>query len=163
MFVRKLESGDWQIYRDLRLEALRLNAGVYGSSYEREKLRSDEAWKEDLSGQSSAFFGLFYGDVLIGSGGIFMQDSASKTGMLIGGYIREAYRGQGFSRLIYEARIEWAKQSGLFDRIVVGHREGNEASRRANQAFGFQLIGEIYHVFGNGEQAKHMQYQLRLV
>ena len=33
MFVRKLEKNDWQTYKALRLEALRLHADVYGSTY----------------------------------------------------------------------------------------------------------------------------------
>lgn len=162
MFVRKLNGEDWQIYKALRLEALRLHADVFGTSYQDMVDRPDAEWQAALEGSTQAFFGLFDDDVMIGSGGVFMQDASSKTGMLIGGYIREAYRGKGYSRLIYTARIEWAKQSGLYDRLVIGHRKGNEASRRANQAFGFQPIGEVDYVFGNGETAKDMQYELRL-
>ena len=132
MFVRKLENEDWKAYKALRLEALRLHADKYGSSYEENVGRSDAEWQDDLCGASQAFFGLFDGDEMVGSGGIFMKGEASKCGILIGGYIRKEYRGKGYSRLIYEARIEWARDSGLFDRLLIGHRKGNEASRRAN-------------------------------
>ena len=131
MFVRKLENEDWKAYKALRLEALRLHADKYGSSYEENVGRSDAEWQDDLCGASQAFFGLFDGDEMVGSGGIFMKGEASKCGILIGGYIRKEYRGKGYSRLIYEARIEWARDSGLFDRLPIGHRKGNEASRTA--------------------------------
>ena len=162
MFVRKFNGEDWQIYKALRLEALRLHADVFGTSYQDMVERPDAEWQAALEGSTQAFFGLFDGDVMIGSGGVFMQDASSKTGMLIGGYIREAYRGKGYSRLIYAARIQWAKESGLFDRLLIGHRKGNEASRRANQAFGFQFIGEREYIFGDGSKGIDMQYELRI-
>lgn len=162
MFVRKLMPQDWPLYKTMRLEALRLHGDVYGTSYKEMADRTDAEWEAILAQEDSAFFVLFDGDGIIGIGGVFTQDKSTRTGMLIAGYIREAYRGRGLSRLLYQARIDWAKQSGLFDRLLIGHREGNEASRRANQAFGFQPIGMIDYVFGNGETAKDHQYELRL-
>lgn len=162
MFVRKLEAADWAAYKALRLEALCLHEDVYGTSYQEMRDRPDSEWEDIVSKDNAAFFGLFDGDTIVGIGGIFTQDAASRTGMLIGGYIREAYRGRGLSRLLYQARIDWAKESGLFDRLVIGHREGNEASRRANHAFGFQPIGIIEYTFGNGDIAKDHQYELRI-
>lgn len=162
MFVRKLAPQDWPLYKYIRLEALRLHQDVYGTSYKEMCDRPDAEWKNILLKNDSAFFGLFDGANIVGLGGIFTQDTNTRTGMLIAGYIREAYRGRNLSRLLYQARIDWAQESGLFDRLVIGHREGNEASRRANQAFGFQPIGVIDYVFGNGETAKDHQYELRI-
>ncbi len=162
MFVRKFNAGDWHEYKAIRLEALRLHPDVYGDTYENMASREDSEWKMIVSGHNSAFFGLYDNNVLIGSSGIFLQDEASKTGVLIGGYIRKEYRGQKLSRLLYQARIDWARESGLFDRLVIGHKKGNEASRRANQAFGFIPIGEIEYKFGDGQTAINLQYEMRL-
>jgi len=162
MFVRKFEAADWAEYKAMRLEALHLHEDVYGTSYNDMLSRPDAEWQTMLGKDDQAFFGLFDGDTVIGIGGIFTHNSEIRTGILIAGYIREAYRGRGLSRLLYQARIDWAKESGRFDRLVIGHREGNEASRRANQAFGFQPIGVIDYTFGNGDIAKDHQYELRL-
>ncbi len=163
MFVRKFEASDWAFYKTMRLEALQLHQDVYGTSYDDMASRTDAEWQDIVSQDNSAFFGLFDGDQIIGIGGVFTQDASTRTGMLIAGYIRKEYRGQGLSRFLYQARIDWARQSGLFDRLLIGHREGNEASRRANQAFGFKPIGVIDYMFGNGETAKDYQYELRLI
>lgn len=162
MFVRHLKAQDWPLYKHIRLEALRLHEDVYGTSFKEMCERHGSEWEDIVSQTDSAFFGLFDSDAIVGTGGIFTHKTEERTGVLIGAYIREAYRGRGLSRLLYQARIDWAKQSGLFDRLLIGHREGNEASRRANQAFGFQPIGMIDYVFGNGETAKDHQYELRL-
>lgn len=163
MFVRKLSRQDWPLYKNIRLEALRLHSDVYGTSYKDMCDRPDAEWESILSQEDAAFFGLFDDRAIVGLGGVFTQDKSTRTGMLIAGYIREEYRGRGLSKLIYQARIDWARQSGLFDRLLIGHREGNEASRRANQAFGFKPIGVIDYMFGNGETAKDYQYELRLI
>ena len=162
MFVRRLTPEDWPLYKEIRLEALRLHSDVYGTSYKDMCERPDAEWESILSQQDAAFFGLFDDQAIVGLGGVFTQDKSTRTGMLIAGYIREEYRGKGLSKLIYQARIDWAKESGLFDRLLIGHREGNEASRRANQAFGFRPIGVIDYTFGNGDIAKDYQYELRI-
>ena len=162
MIVKHLQAADWALYKHMRLEALRLHEDVYGTSFKDMCDRPDAEWESIVSQDNSAFFGLFDGDSIIGIGGIFTHNTEERTGMLIAGYIREEYRERGLSRLLYQARIDWAKQSGLFDRLLIGHREGNEASRRANQAFGFQPIGVIDYVFGNGDKAKDYQYELRI-
>ena len=162
MFVRRLTPEDWPLYKEIRLEALRLHSDVYGTSYKDMCERPDAEWESILSQQDAAFFGLFDDRTIVGLGGVFTQDKSTRTGVLIAGYIREEYRGKGLSKLIYQARIDWAKESGLFDRLLIGHREGNEASRRANQAFGFRPIGVIDYTFGNGDIAKDYQYELRI-
>ncbi len=162
MHVKKLEKNDWRAYKALRLEALGLHPDVYGGTLQDALQTSDSDWQQVLDRQDQAYFGLYEGGELIGCGGVFMQDAASKTGMLIGGYIRAQYRGRGLSHMIYEARIGWTKESGLYDRLVVGHRKGNEASRRANQVFGFKYIGEEDYLFGDGTRATHLQYEMRI-
>lgn len=162
MFVRKLNENDWKAYKALRLEALRLHPDVYGGSLANALRYSDSEWQNMLSRHDSAFFGLFDDGTLVGSGGVFMKDEATKTGMLIGGYIRESYRNKGYSRMIYEARIKWAKESSLFNKLIVGHRKGNEASRRANQAFDFHYVGEHEEKFGDGTIGIHVEYEMRL-
>jgi RimJ/RimL family protein N-acetyltransferase len=162
MFVRKLSREDWPLYKKIRLEALRLHSDVYGTSYKDMCERPDAEWESILLQEDAAFFGLFDDQTIVGLGGVFTQEKSTRTGMLIAGYIRADYRGRGLSKMIYQARIDWAKESGLFDRLLIGHREGNEASRRANQAFGFQPIGVVDYTFGNGDIAKDYQYELRL-
>ncbi len=164
MFVRKFNARDWQAYKALRLEALRLHADVFGGSYETESALSDKDWKQLLSKPGQAFFGLYDDEKLIGSAGVFTdwQDAKGKTALLVGSYIREAYRGQKLSHLLYAHRINWIINSGLFNRVVVGHKQGNEASRRANQAFGFEYTGHEERMWGNGSKGDLMIYEMRL-
>jgi RimJ/RimL family protein N-acetyltransferase len=164
MFVRQLNASDWQTYKDVRLEALARHGDVFGISLEKETLRDDGSWKAMLSNGTQAFFGLSDGTQIVGITGVITDTYVenSRTAILIASYIREAYRKRGLSALLYKARIDWARQSGQFDRIIVGHREGNEYSRRANQKFGFILYGEEEQTWGDGSTGKIYRYELRL-
>ncbi len=164
MFVRKFEKDEWQAYRALRLEALALHEDVYGGSYKGESAWDDAQWADMFAESRFAFFGLYDDDALVGSACVFADrsDKTGKSALLAGAYIKEDYRGQGLSRLLYEARIGWIVHCGHYDRITVGHKHGNEASRRANQRFGFQRVGEEDTSWGDGSNGIKYTYEMRL-
>ena len=138
--IRQLFEEDWEFVRSIRLHALKQAADVFLSNYDKESAYDAETWKNRLRSDEGATFGLFDNDKIVGLTGIFTWkgDETGKTAILAMSFIDAAYRGKGYSKLFYEARIAWAKQKASFDKIRVSHREGNEASRRANQAFGFE-------------------------
>lgn len=164
MFVRQFNAADWQTYKDVRLEALERHGDVFGMSLENETARDDGSWKTMLSNGTQAFFGLQDGGNIAGITGVITDAYVenSRAAVMIASYIRKDYRGRGLSALLYKARIDWARASGQFDRIVVSHREGNEASRRANQAFGFTLYCVEEQTWGDGSKGNIYRYELRL-
>lgn len=163
MFIKQFTADDWQTYKAIRLEALARHEDVYGGSFTGESAWSDSQWQHMLDSPKNAFFGLYDGKKLIGSTVVFTHRDLDKTALLAGSYIREEYRGKGLSRLLYAARIQWAIEGGAFNRIIVAHKEGNEASRRANQAFGFEYIGQEHTDWGDGSKAIKHSYEMRLL
>jgi RimJ/RimL family protein N-acetyltransferase len=141
--ARALTAEDWEIFRH-RLRALRAHPGVYLGSYKDAAARTEREWKEMLDGHGKCIFGLFDRDRMIGLAAIFTSrdDPSGQSGVLAMDYIDPSYRGRCLSKLLYQLRIDWARQHQPFKRLVISHREGNEASRRANQAFGFKYIGK---------------------
>jgi GNAT superfamily N-acetyltransferase len=164
MFVKKFNENDWQVYKAIRLEALSRHEDVYGGSFAGEAALGDDYWQDALARDEQAFFGLYDKGILVGSAGVYTDrdDKTGRTAKLVGGYIREAYRGQGLSRLLYEARIGWIVQSGLFDCITVGHKKGNDRSRGANQNAGFEFVGSEDTVWGDGSLGLLMRYEMRI-
>ncbi len=55
-------------------------------------------------------------------------------------YIHRDRRGEGIGKLILVRLIELARQGG-FHTVMAGMSEGNEASVRLHQRFGFEVIG----------------------
>ncbi len=162
--IRQLQAEDWSEFRAVRLEALQKYKSCFSSSYETEKLYDEQKWQGTLQDTQHAIFAILDEDKAIGLSGCFTSrdDESGKTAILGMWYLKEEYRGQGLFHLLMQATMDWAKDEGRFDRIVVSHREGNEASRRANQALGFKYTETVMNEFGDGQIAKNIFYEVRL-
>lgn len=130
--IRPLTHADLEIFKTIRLCALKNNPGVFSHPYERAIKQKPAYWEDILSRAGKEVFGLFDDDALIGITGVFtvQEDPSGKTAILGMSYIEPDYRGRGLSDMLYKTRINWAKEQGTFDKILVSHRAGNEASRR---------------------------------
>ena len=163
-YIQRWSVDDWQAFKAIRLEALQSKPDVFGSSYANESVQNDDFWKGRLATpDDGAVFGLYEGKDVIGLTGVFRhRSSPENTAIFCMSFIREAYRRQGLSKLLYSARIEWAKQQTGINRILVGHREGNEASKAANQKWGFQFFEKKEIVFGDGTADMDYYYELNI-
>ena len=163
--TRALTPQDWQTFRRIRLRALCAHPDVYSGSYGEAAARSERDWIEMLDGNGKCIFGLFDGNRIIGIAAVFTSraDPDGQSGVLAMDYIDPSYRGWRLSKLLYQARIDWAKQHPPFRRLVVAHREGNEPSRRANQSFGFKFVGKDEMDWPDGTNAPEYIYELDLV
>ncbi len=162
--IRQLHEPDWSIFKSMRLKALQNHADVFASPYAKEAAEPDSWWKDTLDGKGKAVFGIFNGETIVGFTGIFTAriDPTGQTGVLAMSYIEPEYRGQGLSRLFYQARIDWAVNQPQLKKLIVSHREGNESSRRANQAFSFILNNKENKLWPDGVEALEWNYTLDL-
>ncbi len=161
--IRRWSAEDWETMRRMRIEAVTDHSHVFLSNYDRASAYPDKHWKDILENRDGvAVFGLYKADEAIGLTGAFRHRERKDTVELGMSYIRPEYRRLGLSDLFYKERIEWAKTLDGVTRIEVGHRDINEASRRANQRHGFILISQEMTTFGNGETAAHSTYELKL-
>lgn len=163
VLVRQLGPEDWKMFREMRLHALRKRPGSFTARAETAERFPDETWREFLSNPKQAAFGLFDDDNLIGISAIFTdRDDASGSTALLGmSWINPEWRGKGFSRSIYEARITWARGRGM-TRIRVSHRHGNAPSQRAMISHGFKLAGRTSLEWPDGQVADEIHYVLCL-
>ena len=92
-------------------------------------------------GQGKQVFGLFDTDKLIGITAVFTwgEDPTGKTGIMAMIFIEPEYRGKGYSSLFYIACIGFAKNYLVWDELTIGHRKGNEPSRKGMTNHGFQF------------------------
>lgn len=164
LHIRQLHVDDWQAFKAIRLHALKTEAGKFGSNFALEDGFSDQQWQDKLTTSAAAFFGLFDEGRLIGITGAARQDynPQSTTGILIASYLYPEYRRQGHSRKFYDARLMWlSNQSGVAT-VLVSHRKSNEASRRANQAYGFIETHEEMKLWPDGTSEGDVFYKLDL-
>jgi len=159
--IRVFSLKDVQLYKNIRLEALQSEPSFFGSNYAREAAFTEEEWLSRINNNSSACFGLFYNEELIGLTGIYIDPDNAALGQLAQSYIRKEFRGKGLSALLYDARIAWARDRGL-NSLQVGHRENNIASKRANQHHGFKYTHREAVNWPGGSTGDILYYLLEL-
>lgn len=137
--IRPLRADEPALYREIRLEALRLHPEAFGSSFEDEAARPLAFFEQRLTGNK--IFGGFRGLELLGTAG-FMPESGAKRvhkGHLWGMYVRPEARGSGLARRLVEAVLEHAQyQVELIQLSVV---LGNVAAHRLYLSLGFEPYG----------------------
>jgi GNAT superfamily N-acetyltransferase len=160
--IRQFLPEDVAQYKSMRLEALQLDCGMFGNSYEYEAGFPQEQWLARVNNPNGACFGLYYGDELIGITGVVVTDE-EKPGeaYMTQSYIRRVYRGKGLSKLLYEARMEWAKAHQI-KYLKIGHRASNHASRSANQHYGFIYTHSEPRTWPDGTIEDMFYYELVL-
>jgi RimJ/RimL family protein N-acetyltransferase len=162
--IKKLAQEDWEDFKSIRLESLQKEPDVFLSSFDAEKNLSDDNWKDQLTGDDFAIFGIYEDQKIIGVTSVFTWkgDESGQTAILAMSYLNKKYRGQGLAQVMYNARIEWAVKQLQLKKIRVSHREGNEPSRRANQNFGFQYIGKELIIWPDGTEDWEHNYEINL-
>lgn len=146
----------------MRLEALKKEPGNFGNSYDMEAAFPEETWIARLTNPVGACFGLYHGNTLIGITAIVVTDKDKpQEAYLTQSYIRKEHRGKGLSQLLYNARINWAKQHDIKG-LVIGHRETNIASKKANQHFGFVYSHSEPRNWPDGATENMLHYRLDL-
>jgi RimJ/RimL family protein N-acetyltransferase len=162
--IRPLLPGDWQLYRTIRLQALQTDPRCFSSTFARENANADQKWQNQLDNPDVGTFGLFCDQNIIGLTGIGIKrdDLTKRWARLWGSWIAPAHRGCGYSDLLYTARLDWARAHPTIEWIEVSHRDGNEASRRANQRHGFLFTHRTPYAWADGGKEDEIFYQLRV-
>lgn len=160
--IRRAQTDDWQLLKDIRLEALQLEANKFGSTFEKESVYDEDKWKEFIGdGKSRAMFLLQYDENVIGLTGIVQTKENPEELAMIASYIRNEHRGKGLSKMLYEARLNWAKEQ-KYKSIIISHRESNIASKKANQKFGFTFTHTEEKQWVDGKWENNVFYRLDL-
>lgn len=146
MIIRRLGEDDAEVFRELRLRALRESPEAFGSSYEEtvaqplasmaQRLRADPATPHDF------VLGAF-APALVGMVG-FRRDPRRKTchkGSIWGMYVARAMQGSGVGRALLERVIEEARKQPELEQITLYVVSSNLAARHLYASCGFTVYG----------------------
>ncbi|WFU53212.1 GNAT family N-acetyltransferase [Bradyrhizobium pachyrhizi] len=142
--IRRLAPADAGLYRDIRLEALRLSPEAFGSAYETESAHPVEWFAHRLEGDA-VILGAFRRGELAGIVGFVAAEGPKRQhkGALVGMYVRREARRAGVGRLLVDAALELAAQSVELVQLVVV--KGNEPACQLYQNAGFVEYGLERH------------------
>ena len=138
--VRRLMPEDAALYREIRLEGLRLSPEAFGNTFEVENARPLELYAERL--RDSETLGAFEGDEILGIAGLRVNQGPKEShkGTLVGMYVRPQARNRGVGRRLVEAVIDVARARGI-EMLQLAVVSDNEPARKLYAGLGFVEYG----------------------
>lgn len=140
--IRQLGPDDMQIFRQIRLEALRSEPANFASSAEDWEALPDAEWTRRLT-VNAVFVDFHEGEPIAMMG--LMPQAASKMahrGTVIMVYVRKDRRGGGHAKAILDVLVAHARQAGIRQLELAVSAE-NPAAIRFYQHEGFTQAGRI--------------------
>ena len=137
--IRPFRPDEAALYREIRLEGLRMHPEAFGSAFEQEQARPLDFFRERL--ETNVIFAGFLGEEPLGTAGFMVQAGVKRAhkGMLWGMYVRPAARGTGLARLLVETVLAHARERvELIELSVVAE---NRVAYRLYASLGFEAYG----------------------
>lgn len=132
-----LGAEDWQLYRRVRLAALKEAPYAFGSRYEVEVRAPESRWREVVTSRTrfvAEVDGVVAGTVSGGDGD--STRSVAMTAM----WVDPRFRRQGVGAVLVKTVIEWARKTG-YGEMFLWVTDGNANAERLYERNGFMRTG----------------------
>jgi ribosomal protein S18 acetylase RimI-like enzyme len=146
MEIYKLTTSDWEIYKELRLDALKENTESFGDSFEESVRHHDDEWKKELENPKSYILvARDYGKVF-GMVAGYQEDNLKMRHMAYvwGVYVRHAQRRQGIGRKLMEALISEFSSNKEIEKIDLNVNTSQLPAVRLYEKLGFAIAGTLH-------------------
>ena len=142
--VRRLSPDEWPAYRDLRLRALRDSPDAFGSTFERERQRSDAEWAARLAvtedSRESLPLVAVWGNEFVGLAWGRLVASDDRVVHVYQMWVSPTSRGRGIASLLIDTLIAWAR-SVRATQLRLSVTGGNTSAERTYAKAGFEPLG----------------------
>ena len=133
--------GDWELWREIRLRALRGAPEAYGSTYERELTLPPELWQSRLAEGNSVLVLVDERPVAIGAGFVEQVDGEDWF-HVVAMWTDPEHRGRRLSHRVLDLLVDRATSQGLPVHLDVAL--GNGAALASYVDYGFAPVGEPF-------------------
>ena len=139
--IRRISADDVDVFRRIRLEALRTEPSSFASRYEDWVVLSDEDWRRRLH---DPVFVAFSGDEPVGIMGLLRQrpSKMAHRAALVMVYLRGSFRGTGLARDLLDVVVDFARREGILQLELAVSAE-NPGAIGFYHREGFSEVGRI--------------------
>lgn len=141
ILIRRIFPDEFEIFRRIRLEALRSEPASFASRFEDWVALSHEEWRQRLH---DPVFVVFNADEPVGIMGLVRQRPAKMAhrATLVMVYVRASFRGTDLAVSLLDVVIDFAKGEGICQLELAVSAENSAALRFYNR-YGFIEVGRI--------------------
>lgn len=148
--IRRIRPDDWQKYKALRMEAVRLHPEAFGATYEYELAKSDAQWQERVreAAQSPDSVILVADNEcqLVGMTGVLRQGfKRSHVALIWDVYVQADFRGQNLGCMLLREALAAARR---MEGVIKVRLEVNAINTPAHKLYltsGFKETGRLYN------------------
>ena len=144
--TKTLTKDDWALYKSLRLSSLKDSPDSFGSTFEQEKLLSDEEWSSRLDYAERDMKGLLivalFNDNPVGLACGIVHEPGDQDGYIYQMWVSPDARSLGVGKLLLAHIINWANSLGLKN-LSLGVTTTNLAAAKLYKTFGFVPDGAL--------------------
>jgi ribosomal protein S18 acetylase RimI-like enzyme len=139
--IRKISDGEMDLFRQIRLEALKNEPDAFASIYEDWVRFSDAEWRKRMT---IPIFVAFAETRPIGLMALkqLQQSRMRHRATLTMVYVNKCFRGAGLANALLDTAIRYAKEIGI-RQIELGARADRTAAIRFYKRAGFEVIGTV--------------------
>ncbi|MBM3095017.1 GNAT family N-acetyltransferase [Ensifer sp. T173] len=139
--IRRIAADEIDVFRSIRLEALRCEPASFASRFEDWQFLLDEEWRRRLN---DPVFVAFSKCEPIGIMGLvrFRPHKMAHRATLLMVYLRECFRSTGLAKDLLDAVIDFARGEGVLQLELAVNAE-NPAALRFYRRHGFIEVGRI--------------------
>jgi GNAT superfamily N-acetyltransferase len=115
--VRRIRAGEGQIFRDLRLTALKESPAAFSSTYASAVGRRWESWRDQAdsasSGTERCTFIAFADRTPVGIASAYRDSAEADEGEVLQFWVNPDWRSRGVGRELLEALVRWCGENGV--------------------------------------------------
>ena len=163
MATRILGPDDVDVYRTIRLDALRTDPSAFCSTAEREAAFDDETFRARITSFDGRPGAVIVDDGRVATGGaasaavpagtVGVGETGEGSAMLVGMWVRPEARRDGVARRLVDAAVAWAMGRGL-DAVVLWVVADNAAAIACYGRCGFVATGAVDTVPGRPDETE---------
>ena len=142
---------DWQVYRRVRLAALKEAPYAFGSTYESEVQRPESSWRQTLVDRARFVAEV---DGVVAGTASGSEGTDTPTADMTAMWVDPRFRRRGVGDVLVKHVVEWARSAG-YPQIFLWVTDGNAAAERLYARNGFTRTGAAQDV-----RPGHLEYEM---
>ena len=141
--IRRLQVGEADLFKQLRLTALQDAPYAFPSTYDAALQRSAASWREQAErtaqGADRATFIAFSEESPIGMAALYRREDKAEIGEVLQVWVSKKYRRTKVAWDLMEAIFKWASENN-FRTIIAGVTKGNARALKFYDKYGFSMM-----------------------